>query len=368
MKRLKECIADEQIVRFRNVVNNKHFTYFHYRNRSGKNQWNVICSCMDWITVSIRSLMHSDDLSSNIDVRAMQVFSLISSIDIVYESVMTLHSVIKNTGGRSSPFKGSNRIFKDTGGLDDDLYFKELRSQFGAHPVNLGNRDKGQWFASWPYNSFRGDCDFEIRLYSNKVGTPDRTIKLHLNQLFEFLLERYMYLDDLAEELNNQLTEFIKYCQDTPIDLVAQPLEQLLILREESTKRLDLEGINSHLEDLIRLFSVSLIDECMRSKEASLKTELKKLINEYWLILQNGWFDSDMEYINHLNTDNLHEKMSYELPKLYSWLYSDHYDPLLDYYFEKLNGIDQWNYDFSKYDTSEITLLKLLLLNIEFID
>ena len=106
----------------------------------------------------------------------------------------------------------------------------------------------------------------------------------------------------------------------------------------------------------------------MRSKEASLKTELKKLINEYWLILQNGWFDSDMEYINHLNTDNLHEKMSYELPKLYSWLYSDHYDPLLDYYFEKLNGIDQWNYDFSKYDTSEITLLKLLLLNIEFID
>lgn len=359
----KDWVTDESISRFRNVVNNKKFTYFHYRNRSGKNQWNVICSCMDWITVSIRSLMHSDDLSSNIDVRAMQVFSLISSIDIVYESVMTLHSVIKSTGGRSSPFKGSTKIFKDAGGLDDDMYFKELRSQFGAHPVNLGNRDKGQWFASWPYNSFRGDCDFEIRLYSNKVGTPDRTIKLHLNELFEFLLERYMYLDDLAEELNNQLTKFIKHCQDTPIDLVAEPLEQLLILREESTKRLDLEGINSHLDDLIRLFSVSLVDERMRSKEASFKDDLKNLINEYWLTLQNGWFDSDIEFINLLSTDSLYETMSYELPKLYSWLYSNQYDPLTHYYFERLHSIDSFGYDFSISDDENITLLKLSLFD-----
>ncbi len=357
----KDWVTAESISRFRNVVNNKKFTYFHYRNRNGKNQWNVICSCMDWITVSIRSLMHSDDLSKNIDVRAMQVFSLISSIDIVFESVMTLHSVIKNTGGRSSPFKGSNRIFNDADGLDDDKYFKEIRSQFGAHPVNLGNRDKGQWFASWPYNSFRGDCDFEIRLYSNKVGMPDRTIKLHLNQLFEFLLERYMYLDDLAEELNNQLTQFIKHCQDTPIDLVTDPLEQLLVLREESTKRLDLEGINSHLDDLIRLFSVSLVEEHLRSKEASFKDDLKKLINEYWLTLQNGWFNSDMEFIHLLSTDNLYEKMTYELPKLFSWLYSHQYDPMTNYYFERLHLIDIWGYDFSIDDDENITLLKLSL-------
>lgn len=367
MAKPKDYISDELIGEFRKAVNEKNFAYFYFRNRNGKNQWNVICSCMDWITVSIRSMMHSGELSNNIDVRVMQVFSLISSIDIVYESVMTLHSVIKGTGGRVSPFKGSNVIFRDSSGLDDDLYFKELRSQFGAHPVNLGNPGKGQWFASWPYDSTGGDCDFEIRLYSNRIGIPDRTIKLHLNQLYEFLHERYMYLNKLASELKNRLMQFINHCRNTPIRTVDEPYEQLLILREESANRLDLEGVNCHLDDLIRLFSVSLVDEKMRNKERNLKNDLRQLINEYQIILQNGWFDLDMQYIDLLGTDNLYSKMNYELPKLYNWLYSGHCDPFVDLYFSKLNEIDKWGYDLSKYDLCEITLLKLSLLDRELV-
>lgn len=365
MEELRECISDDQINKFRSVVNANNFTYFHFRDRNGSNQWNVICSCMDWISVSIRSLMHSDGLSNNIDVRAMQVFSLISSIDIVYESVMTLHSVLKNKGGRVSPFKGSNTIFNDPNGLDDDLYFKELRAQFGAHPVNLGNQAKGQWFASWPYDSFGGDCDFEIRLYSNKVGIAERTIKLYLKQLIDFLLERYQYLNELAEELCQQKKQFIDHCHNTPIDKVNESYEQLLILRDESTQRLDLEWINSDLDDLIRIFSVSLIDERIRNKEATFKVDLKKLIDEYWIILQNGRFNSEIQHADLLNTGRLQERMSYALPKLYNWLYSKQYDPFVDMYFAQLNQIDQWNYDFSQSDSCEMTLIKLLLLDRE---
>ena len=52
-------IKDEKISDFRDLVNsNSNFVYKKYSDNNGKNHWNLICSCMDWISVSISFLQN----------------------------------------------------------------------------------------------------------------------------------------------------------------------------------------------------------------------------------------------------------------------------------------------------------------------
>jgi hypothetical protein len=81
---MKNRVSDNKISEFRDLVNsNSSFVCNAFRENNGKNQWNVICSCMDWLTVSIRYLQNTPALDKDIDVRVMQMFSLISAIDLV---------------------------------------------------------------------------------------------------------------------------------------------------------------------------------------------------------------------------------------------------------------------------------------------
>jgi hypothetical protein len=67
---------------------------------------------MDWITVSIRFLQDAPELSDNIDVRVMQMYSFISAIDIVAESITQLHRVF--ISHKNLPFKADKSIFMIT--------------------------------------------------------------------------------------------------------------------------------------------------------------------------------------------------------------------------------------------------------------
>ena len=54
---MKIDINDNKINEFRELVNdNSSFVCKQYKNKNDKNLWHPICSCMDWITVSIRFL------------------------------------------------------------------------------------------------------------------------------------------------------------------------------------------------------------------------------------------------------------------------------------------------------------------------
>jgi hypothetical protein len=61
-------INDNKISKFRDLVNsNSGYVCNTFCEKNGKNQWNVICSCMDWLTVSIRYLQNMPELDKNID-------------------------------------------------------------------------------------------------------------------------------------------------------------------------------------------------------------------------------------------------------------------------------------------------------------
>ena len=48
---------------FRDVVNEGEFAYHYFVNKDGKNQFSPMCSCMDWISVSIRYIKNFPDFS-----------------------------------------------------------------------------------------------------------------------------------------------------------------------------------------------------------------------------------------------------------------------------------------------------------------
>jgi len=362
-------VDDELITRFREVVNDSHMFVFHtYSNRNGKNQWNPICSCMDWISVAIRSIYGAPSFSTNIDVKVMQIYSLISSIDIVNESIISLHSIFKSKKGRVSPFKGANNCFESKSiSCDDDSYFKEIRARFGAHPINLDGENGERLFASWPHDGFDTEYDIQVRLYSNVVGNDDKTFGIKISELLTFLVLRYSYLNTLIEEISHQYSIYCEGKSAQPIPRTPDILKQIDILEKESEIRLDNDYYRSTILDLKMIFGCNTGLVHLQEQEAFFKDSQKLLLEEVLSNLQN------MNLVDLVHCDTLSRKppereLSYELPKLYSWIYSERYDSMLDYYMRRLNKISNEEYEFSESDGPVRTFLKLKLFLYSFND
>ena len=59
---------------FRGMVNANSFTFFSYRKKLNKNQWNCICSAMDWIEVSIEYLI-KHPFSKRYDLNSIEIYA-----------------------------------------------------------------------------------------------------------------------------------------------------------------------------------------------------------------------------------------------------------------------------------------------------
>lgn len=355
-------INDNKISNFRDLVNsNSNFICREYKNKNGKNLWNLICSCMDWLTVSIRHIENIPDIDDNIDIRVMRMFSLISSIDLVCESINQLHRVFVNN--KTLPFSGDTECFTDRlfDEEDDNTYFKSIRACFGAHPVNLNNSGSKR-FASWPFDSHMNSGELTVYLYSNKVGEDDLPMHLKTSELSTFLIKRYNYLDVISSKIIQLFEEFRVGLAKKTITTQSDPLEMLYSLRSESKIRLDNEYYNGIIGDLIIIFEASIDNPELKVIELSYKKSLLPLIEE---------IKKNLQCVNIVDLDNayllspkplLEQELSYELEKFYSWVYGEKYDPLLDYYLERFNTVSNGKYSFSKDDSTDLLFLKLKLL------
>ncbi|MFE6074198.1 hypothetical protein ACFVQB_06915 [Paenibacillus sp. NPDC057886] len=131
-------INSNVIDEFRKQVNaNSNFTLDAYRKKDGINYWNIICACMDWIDVGVEA-MEKFSFDRKLGPIGLEVFTYISAIDIVWESIKQLHRTIINVA--EVPFSGEKDVFIDDNlHTDDNAYFKHIRAVFGAHPVNLSD-------------------------------------------------------------------------------------------------------------------------------------------------------------------------------------------------------------------------------------
>lgn len=357
-------LKESLISQFRDEVNNREFVYFKYNDVDGKSHWNAICSCMDWLTVAARSINGLGKLPKDIDERSVYMFSLISFVDIIDESVTTLHSVLTGVKGRKSPFEGDKSVFKGAEGKDDNDYFKELRARFGAHPVNLkGSKSGERYFASWPHDSFEGH-DLTVMLYSNLKGGKDRIIHIDKSDLIAYVSKRFNYLNELITLIQQQYNEFVEWCKSTPIRIEKEPLEQVKVLVDESKKRLNSNYIEDHLKMLADLLPVTLDREEFEDKEKRFKSAMIKLVDELYDYLQNASFYEDLKHSEVFSTDALYRKNSYVLGKLMPCLLDTRYDdPMLNYYFDALAKLDNFGYGFDIEEDKKLTLAKVYMMN-----
>ena len=358
---MKGIINDDKISDFRDLVNsNSQFVYQIFKDKDGKNLFHLVCSCMDWISVSVRHLENAPEFHSNIDVKCMQLYSFISSIDLISESVKQLHRVFVNE--KTDPFKGDKQCFqKRIFEQDDDRYFKTIRACFGAHPTDL-RINESKRFASWPFESHINHSDLTVHLYSREIDEDDLALHLHISELIEFLTIRYNYLNIIADKILSLFKEYRTALSNQIIETRTDPLEQLYVLKVESKKRLDNEYYNGEIEDLIMIFEAEVTDANLAFLADSYRKSLLPAIEEIKVNLQSINIVDLKRNSDARHSSPISKELSYELQKFHSWIYSNRYDPLLDYYIERLNTVTNNKFKFSKGDDRKLTLLKVKLM------
>ena len=245
---------------FRAWVNSNDWTFFEYTNKDNKNKWNCICSAMDWIDVSIRYI-NTHPLAAIRDDSSIELFSYLACVDIVVEAIEQLNRVINSTG--KQVFENDKSCFVDNPfNQTDREYFKTLRACFGAHPINLDdpkepNNKDAKRFASWS-SGFEGTGDFNVYLYSNKIGEKNIVLEIKYSQVDDFLEKYYSCLSDLMTTLQNQLTAFCKMKQKEDIPHSDDPIEHLTILQKECANRLNNEYYRITIEELLRTFQTPI--------------------------------------------------------------------------------------------------------------
>jgi hypothetical protein len=347
---------------FRKKVNShSSYVYNKYRDIDNKNHWNLICSCMDWITVSVKFLTTEINYDKDIDVRVMGLFSVISAIDIIVESINQLHRVLCNT--QELPFTGENEIFLNNQlALSDNEYFKELRAMFGAHPVNLKHKNGKHWFASWPHEPFSSQNNiFEIRLYSNQVGINDLSFGINAFELEAFAIKHYNHLEFLINEIDKQLEDFCERYKRVKIGKKSDPLELLHVLRKESEIRFNSDYYNGCLDDLIIIFSTTLDIQELKEEEENYKVRLKDVIKEIEKNLQA------MKIVDLATDCSLYPKypngeIGYSISKLYDYGFDSSKEPLYDFHMKELDRFSNNIYRFASSETKEEVILKLKMM------
>lgn len=279
-------ITPELLYEFRGEVSTPGWCYHKYKNNNNRNQWNCICSAMDWIEVSINYIIDHplDSIGAH---ESIEVYSFLSCVDIVVEAIEQLHRVVFST--KNCVFEKDRECFLDNQFEQNDReYFKTLRACFGAHPVNLQDPDdtEAKRFASWSGGHFGSD-NFSVILYSNRIDGPSITLGMNYKQIYNFLEKYYNHLQTLKCELQRQYLCFCDSKRKQPIEFSNDPIHQLKILKEESFERLNNDYYRSTIDDLILLFETPISCDDNIEMVSKYRDQLRTLIDEIYINLQS---------------------------------------------------------------------------------
>lgn len=315
---------------------------------------------MDWITLVARNNMVPTVWSQDINVKSVQIYTYISTTDIIVEAVQQLHRVFFKTD--KVPFSGEKKYFSNAPETqDDNRFFKQVRATFGAHPVDLKDHN-GQWFASWPYDHYQEkNYDIQLRLYSRDVGKEDISFGLNLAELTGFLESRYGYLDVLIQEIEAQYRNFCAELANVPILKVIQSIQDVELLRAESKKRLNLDYYRWALEEISLLLSATTGNDLFLTEELAYKKELLLLADEIRENLQLMTF-GELAREGTLDLPYLYDKLGYAIEKLYTFDFDRTREPLFSVHIAALNKYCNGKYQFTELDSPGVLRLKLKLM------
>lgn len=355
---------DSKLIRdFRTRVNKDDWVLHQYQNINGRNKWNIICSAMDWISVSVEEIDIAKLSRTNDNQASILMMKFISCIDVLWEGICQLHRVFFNT--KDIPFHGESIIFSDKI-VDkcDNEYFKTIRACFSAHPINIDeniktqtNNFKGQerWYASWSGGGF-GKRDFSVILYSNNPAQDDVYFDISFDELMRFAQTRYNHLKMIMKEIDRQQNEYIRIQKNKRIRKCKDPVEQIKILHDENSKRLHSDYYNYTLQKLEIIFRTNITSPHNKLLVDAYRKILRPSITEIFGNIQ-------MMKNSELKSDNLTEvrfspPLMYIFAKLCDYVFGEgSYFPIDGESFaEHLGSVIDFS-DFQTYDELYVLVL-----------
>ncbi|OME34960.1 hypothetical protein BSK58_24960 [Paenibacillus odorifer] len=315
-----------------------------YSNYNEKNHWSLICSAKDWLSVSVNGLPYIDLTHSHDDVRSLNVLQLITTYDIVLQSIEQLHRVFE----MEHPLKKDDSVFSSA--VPDDAYFAQIRACFGAHPVDLrsadGTKSTDKYFASWSSDvgsRIGGNDDYSVYLYSNNPD-GDQPIRFSMSfaKIHEYTIKRYSLLSNVISVIEKKHGIFIEEQRQRPISRNhSDVVEQLqILLKENSTRIREGDGYHYDIETLIELFTAPQdFPEQERQEVAQYLNSLHVLVDELYEALQSMTFGEDGMAHGHL----LHSRspkfhgLHYDLEKVFEYLNNPYFSAeRVDYHLRRL--------------------------------
>ncbi|MCQ2009290.1 MAG: hypothetical protein ABF629_04220 [Sporolactobacillus sp.] len=320
--------------KFRNKVNEHNFIRLYFAeyadevNREEKDVWSKICSCMDWLNVTVEGI-EKPIKSKHQNMDSLHFAHFLTTVDMMLEAIKNAWLSINLATKHKRPYIKDRSIFHacEFGrSYSDEAYFKEIRAWFGIHSVNgnevkLHGFDKDvRFFSSWSMSRFFDDDTYAVLLYSNDRKAEQMfggEKKVCVNDLIRFILLRYKSLNQLMKDIDMLYENVKTKTRNTPIKFdktwpTAQQLEQLYF--QAKKRKLTSEWYEEEIEDCISFFKIDLLnfEPTERVIVKSYLTELEKIIPAYRDMVQN---------VDDTETD------SFKIFHISSSLFSDrHYD------------------------------------------
>ncbi|MGM1023717.1 MAG: hypothetical protein ACQEXV_25060 [Bacillota bacterium] len=310
-----------------------------YSNYNGKNLWSLICSAKDWLSVSVNSLPYIDLKHSHDDVRSLNVLQLITTYDIVLQSIEQLHRVFE----MEHPLKKDDSVFNAA--VPDDAFFAQIRACFGAHPVDLrsadGTKSTDKYFASWS-SDVGGNGDYSVYLYSNNpdVVQPIR-FSISFIKIHEYAVKRYSLLSNIINVIEKKNGFFVEEQRRREIGRSSDVVEMLQVLLKENSIRIrEHDGYHHDIQTLIELFTAPQdFPEQERQEVAQYLNSLHVLVDELYEAFQSMTFGEDGMAHGHLlySRSSKFKGLHYDLEKVFEYLNNPYFRAeRVDYHLRRL--------------------------------
>ncbi len=292
----------EKAEKFRSFINEQ-IDISQFINREGCNQWNLICSCMDWLSVSTKCLNNGDYHSINKGLSdSGSFYYYISLIDIVLEAITQLHRIFvdKNT----IPFNDETVVFnnqpKELELETDYAFFKTIKACFGSHSVNLKiGRKKEKYSSSWS-GRFGNSGEMRVGLYP-LIPERNDTIWFDISyfDLKRFLMKCMDYLEILEPEIL-EISKIVKKEKYKPIKKSTDFENNLDYLSYIEEKYIERFYFNDFTEcfAMYKYFLIGSNLESTLSKEAinHYKDKLVKAILDFGEYVETGNYDKTIDF------------------------------------------------------------------------
>ena len=313
-------------VLLREKVNETNFILAKYQNYNSKDQWNCICSSMDWIDVGMTNIGKAlDELKSSDGLETcMKFYQYICCIDIAWGGICQLHRVFINRD--TIPFENDSSTFQmKYFDEDDNRYFEEIRSCFGAHPVELKTKKKNKKqevirkFASWSTHDGT-PTEMSVLLYSNIPNSGFEKVTVTVDELKNFYETRRQYIQQIIDAIDNIALDYKEEMKNSVIPKSNDLIEQITILKNASQQRFGGGILIEELEQMERFLTTNFCCEKNTDAIEAFRQKVILGIGEIYDCFQNMNVDCNLEieklllpqYMPHDN------HFGYEFANLYS--------------------------------------------------